>query len=263
MNISKNVVIAVVGRQINANMQAHMRGINSDKEAIDEEINQEELRRNELEKEFKKFITSVHRFLYRAIGVASTDNDFEEWLNRIEHNNQNDVAEYLEMINDEFLDSPSFSNAIINKSTAPIKHLGESTSIVKSDKTHDRRTATTSISYIPGITNDEPNIIRIGITEEIGHGMEFLNGNIDICSNGEIFFNDFEKIIYTVKEEPNNDFGWAIDEKGNIIYTHEETLSDIKESFVAPESLDSIKEYIMKIFELSNLKTKSSNNIHR
>ena len=119
--------------------------------------------------------------------------------------------------------------------------------------------AHTFIAFIPSVNDNMPNIIRLGITEEYSHGNEFVNGYIDICSNGEIVIGDFDRIIYKFKEDPNGPYGWAVDKDGHPIYECEERNATIEDSAIDVNSIDSIKNYIMNIFEQANLLTNSAN----
>ena len=119
--------------------------------------------------------------------------------------------------------------------------------------------------YIVGVTNGEPNIVRIGITEkhEFAGGYEVINGTIDICSDGEIITHDFDKTIFKEKWK-NEPFisPKIVDENGKIVYDVQKLQADIKDFGFNFETLNEIKDIFMHIFELADLKSKKSN-IHR
>lgn len=117
-----------------------------------------------------------------------------------------------------------------------------------------KRKVTTSISFVPSGNDQTANIIRIGVTEELGSENQFLNGNIDICSNGDILVHDFTMDIYDVKLDQNSRLGWAVDENNNILYEKETIPSSLDNSAIHQDALRSIQNYIMRVFELADLK---------
>ena len=69
MNIQNSTIIALAVRQINANMQNHLRNYSST----------DLCQTDDVAFNVEKFIKWMSRFLYRSTGVTSRDVDFEEW----------------------------------------------------------------------------------------------------------------------------------------------------------------------------------------
>lgn len=173
--------------------------------------------------------------------------------------NLNLIAEYLEIANEELLNNQNFTNEL------QIKYLGDDTIYLDDDIMAIKdvpNSVKISMSYIAGATNDEPNIIRIGITEEYDNGYNFVNGNIDICSDGEIIIHNFDKSVFKIKWNNDKKYTPVIDENGMVVYDVEKSQADIKDAAIDLEQINEISNFFMHIFELADLKTQKSN-IHR
>ena len=256
MAISMNSIIEMITSQQNANMQSHMRGYAHSENFQDYHSIEEQIKREELKRNFEDFLSAFCRFVYRKNSLINEkEQNFSEFMYAREIN-LNLVAEYLEIANEELLNNPNFTNEL------PIKYLGDEAIIIKDIHPSRYNRAEISMSYIAGITNDAPNIIRIGITEEYNDGYKFLNGNIDICSDGEIIIHNFDKTTFKIKWNNDKKYIPVIDENGNVVYDVEKSQADIKDSAIDFEQIDEISNFFMHIFELADLKTQRSN-IHR
>lgn len=255
MALSKNSIIGIVNSQKNLNMQSHMRGYVNSNEIDYKEID-EKYKREELKKNFDHFLYNFCNFVYPTESL-SLSKDKEDGFNKFMEDryvDMNLVAEYLENANEELLNDPNFGNSVA------MKHLGDQIRLIEGLH-HSSDRVITSMSYIAGTMKDDPNIIRIGITKNSNDGLVIINGNIDICSDGQILIHTFEKEIYHIKWDTSK-HSFMLDENGNIVYDIEKIPADIKDTPFDIEHLGVIRDYFMQLYELADLKTKNSN-IHR
>lgn len=256
MTISKSSIVADVCRQQNANMQSHMRGYGHYGNNFKENIEMDELK-----SAFHWFLFYFCDFMYKKDFVCDNGKKFSEVLGA---STLKYVAKYLEIANEELLNNTNFTNE------QQIKFLGNDLVSFSFNKNYwninngNDGTSDVRMDYIVGVTNDEPNIIRIGITEkhDFPGGYEVVNGTIDICSNGEIITHDFDKTIFKNKWKDKDILSPLIDENGKIVYDVQKLQANLKDSGFNFEALNEISDTFMYIFELSDLKTKKSN-IHR
>ena len=256
MAISMSSIIAMASSQQNANMQSYMRGYANGDDFVDYHSIEEQIKKKELKENLEAFLSAFCRFAYRKTSfIYETELNFSEFM----HAQRIDLyllAEYLEIANEELLNNQNFTNE------PQIKYLGDDTITFNGLHPTHSNSAKISMSYIAGTSNDEPNIIRIGITEDYNYGNNFINGNIDICSNGEIIIHDFDKTVFKVKWNSDKKYAPVIDENGNLVYDVEKSQADIKDATIDLEHINEISNFFMHVFELADLKTQKSN-IHR
>ncbi len=247
--ISKNSITAMARQQQTSNMQSYMKGYASDDSFQDYKQIEEDLIKEKLKKSFSDFLGAFARITYRKVSLIKEKNqNFTEFMNA-QYVHLNEIAEYLIMANEELLNDPDFG-------TKPsIKKLGEEGIVINSIHSLVK----ISMFYIAGTTNEEPNIIRIGIAKGNTSKNVFINGNIDICSDGEIIIQDFAKTICRTRWAEGKKYVPATDENGKIIYDIETSPADIRDSEIDLEQIDEIKDFFMQIFELADLKTKRPN----
>lgn len=202
-----------------------------------------------LENNFQKFTSVVLRRLYC--------NSLQCGLNCIDENlfDLDGVIEYLKIVDEECLDDPEFSKVIMHEKDYISKPIGEATESFMKRRNYNyaRGNVTLTISYIPSISLDKPNTIRLDICEDINKSKSFVNGYIDFLSNGRMIVGDFDQMIYTE----------TFDKNGNKKVTSREFNSNIDASSIDKESLDEFREQMSYIFEQSNLKTVPKQKIKR
>lgn len=244
---SSNTVGRLAKQQVSANMQKVMRGYGSGLEKnFDGDVNEG----NQIVSIFLKHIMKYGFIIRDPYSLSKDVPNFTEFA--LSHSEFEKLSEILKNTNNEFLDDPNFGKRTM------IKWLGSFSGNRLILYTFKKISIDTNLFYLAGITNNEPNIVRLGIMyDDVANTNDVINGYIDFCSDGKIV-TDFKNVSYRKKYDTN---GHAIqDKKGNIIYEVEKEVAvDIKDTLIDIAKVQEIKEYIMHIFELAELKTEKQN----
>lgn len=256
MKVSRDAIIGIISQQQDANMQRHMHEYNPHGEDFGKVMSEQE------EKEKRDI-----KYLLRFIGLFIYGSNSKTW--RIKEDNLFELlenrrampidafAQYLSNLNDKLLENENFTNG---GNTINIANTHVSVGNNNSPRFFPDKVASTTVglSYIAGITDSEPNIIRLEIIERMNHDMDFVNGFVDFCSDGEIIFHDFDKCVYKIRYNHDLD-RIEVDENGHTIYDLYESEATVNDSALDVDRINSLGTYFNQVFELAGLKTQTSN----
>jgi hypothetical protein len=242
MSISKNSALGIVGSQIKANMQSHMRGYSN--------TNVSGISRSP-EEEFLSFSDWLSEFLY---SVLQSKQDLEIYAKL----NERELVKFLRDTNEELISSNEFTNAVLeNKQNVVRKISGPC--IYSNILAYYN--ASVKISYIPSISDATLNIIRIEICERKNSGLydrTDLNGSIDILDNGQIIKHFSIDNIHEQFVDSYKGPVYLRDTLSNIQYTKETQDATIDDFSINRENLEAVCHLFGSLLEKAGLSMNQS-----
>lgn len=165
--------------------------------------------------------------------------------------NEQDLLSIFSKINEDCLNDPEFSNAIVNgklytknmgtKRDYVLYHLPNHVGSVSND-------IYMNLLYIPSKSHEQPNKFRIDVKECLGGKQEYpyINFSVDIGDDESIVYNQPTIVNKQNKEEDSSITRTPSDMSAAHIYFNE-------------KGIESLKEMFMYLFEKANIKENTSN----
>lgn len=245
MSSYNNFIGKLASDQQNSNMQRHMGTMTDNISSTRQRILQ-----NIINYEYSQFTRLIYE---TALGRHERYYEGKQ-LNNYLLNNENDLIPIFSTMNEDVLNDPEFSKALVNKTLYTKELAKEEDHILfyipkkAGSICHD---IYMKLLYVPSQSPDKPNAMRLEAGEQLLENREYpyITFSVDIGDDGSITYN--EPIM--VEKRVRND-------KEEIIYTP----SDMSYArlYFSDKGVQAVRDTLMTVFEKAGIKEETSNKKH-